>query len=134
MAVLALSAEWISSITSTTGDSAAAAVNVFNNASAILSGINSGDHSTGLGTPGNALRISELILVSSLNASGSAPPMARWVANCLTSSPNTANGSSRSASYACARATTAPSIWQLDANALTSVVLPTPGSLVTTTM
>src|SRR6266581_4196663 len=54
------------------GVSAAAAVIVFRNASAILSGIKSGDHSTGLGTPGNAFRSSELIRVSSLNASGSA--------------------------------------------------------------
>ena len=56
------------------------------------------DPTTGLGTPGKALRISELILVNSLKASGSALPIARCVANCLTSSLRTANGSSRSAS------------------------------------
>ena len=110
IAMLALSAAWMSSTTNITGVSAAAAVTVFKSASAILSGISSGDHSTGFGTPGNCFRISELIRVSSLSASGSALPIARCVANCLTSSPSTANGSSRSASYACARATTAPSI------------------------
>ena len=56
---------------------AAAAVIAFRNASAMRSGMSSGDHSTGLGTPGNALRISELIRVSSLSASGSALPIAR---------------------------------------------------------
>src|SRR3989442_15765710 len=76
IAVLALSAACTSSTTSITGLSAAAAVTVLRNASAILSGINSGDHSTGFGTPGNALRISELILGTSLNASGSALPLA----------------------------------------------------------
>src|ERR1700694_1196923 len=124
----------MSSTTRTTGLSSAAAVTVFRKASASRSGVSSGDHSTGFGTPGKTRTISVLIRVSSLSASGSAPPIARCAASCLTSSPSTANGSSRSASYACARATTAPSIWQLDTNALVRVVLPTPGSLVTTTM
>ena len=54
--------------------------------------------------------------------------------SCLIISASTANGNSRSAAYACARATTAPSIWHVETNAFVSVVLPTPGSPVTTTI
>ena len=96
--MLALSAACMSSTTSITGLSLAAATNVFRNASARRRGISSGDHSTGFGTPGNAFKTSKLMRVNSLNASGSALPIARCAANCFTSSPNTANGSSRSAS------------------------------------
>ena len=110
IAALALSDAWMSSTTTTSGLSSAAASTILRNASAKRSGITSADQSGGFGTPGNARGISGDTRVSSANASGSAPPIARCSASCFTSSARTANGSSRSASYACARATTAPSI------------------------
>src|ERR687892_2517285 len=124
----------MSSTTSTTGFSSAAAVTVLRNASANRSGTISAAHSTGFGTPGNWAQTSGVRRDSSDNASGSAQPIARWMANWRTSSASTANGNSRSASYAWARATTAPSSWQVDTNALVRVVLPSPGSPVSTTM
>src|SRR6266571_3041205 len=116
IAALALSAAWISSTTSTSGLSSVAASTALRNESARRNGTTSAVHSTGFGTPGNTLKISGDTRDSSLNASGSAAPMARCSVSCLTSSASTANGSSRSASYACARATTAhlePHIVQL---------------------
>ena len=132
IAALALSAACTSSTTSTSGPSSVAASTALRNESASRSGTTSADHSTGLGTPGKTLKISGETRDSSLSASGSAPPIARCSVSCLMSSARIANGSSRSASYAWARATTAPSIWHVDTKALVSVVLPTPGSPVTT--
>ena len=134
MATVALSAAWISSTTSTRGLSSAAASTTLRKESASRKGMTSAAHSTGRGTPGNALKISGETRVSSLSASGSAPPIARCSVSCLISSASTPNGSSRSASYAWARAIAAPSIWQVDTNALVSVVFPTPGSPRTATM
>ena len=110
IAALALSDAWMSSTTSTIGVSSAAASVALRNESASRSGITSAVHWGGLGTPGNTWKISGDTRDSSANASGSAPPIARCSASCFTSSASTANGSSRSASYAWARATTAPSI------------------------
>ena len=128
IATLALSAACRSSDTSTTGLSSAAASTALSTASASRNGITSAAHSSGRGTPGNACRISGATRASSLSASGAAPPIARCSVSCLISSASTANGNSRSAAYACARATTAPSIWQVETNAFVRVVLPTPGS------
>src|SRR5438094_3917765 len=88
----------MSSTTSTSGLSSVAATTALRNASASRSGITSADHSTGLGTPGKTLKISGETRDSSLSASGSAAPIARWSVSCLISSARIANGSSRSRS------------------------------------
>ena len=89
IATVALSAACMSSTTRTSGLSSVAASTALRNESASRNGITSAAHSTGLGTPGNALKISGDTRVSSLNASGSAPPIARCSVNCLISSAST---------------------------------------------